>query len=123
MEKREIKFRVWDGDKMNYTPRASMYLEFINDEFYLAESSQISKVFMQYTGLKDRNGKEIWEGDYLRSRAGMVKEVVWGDGCWMWGGEPLNMSEGEMIPGYSEEWAEVVGNLYEGIIINSEKIG
>jgi uncharacterized phage protein (TIGR01671 family) len=67
---REIKFRAWDGRKMNYNP-------FISDGSDGGETSSVyinvaiacnDEELMQYTGLKDKNGKEIYEGDIIRFR-------------------------------------------------------
>lgn len=64
---REIKFRAWDGKKMidNYC--------FLNknkgNHFFAEDENEFGNIIavMQYTGLKDKNGKEIYEGDIYRS--------------------------------------------------------
>jgi uncharacterized phage protein (TIGR01671 family) len=62
---REIKFRTWENNKMNYDPYSDEYYSEgtpINDVFLRPVRGQI---FIQYTGLHDKNGKEIYEGDIL----------------------------------------------------------
>src|SRR4051812_38489476 len=62
---REIKFRVWSEYRKEMRP--VQHLEATEDgSFRLSENFQL----LQYTGLKDKNGKEIYEGDILHQHNG-----------------------------------------------------
>jgi len=72
LPKREIKFRVWD--KRDKRMRDIGYLDF-EGRVQILENDHPSKVrnkkdfvLMQYTGLKDKNGTEIYEGDIVKYR-------------------------------------------------------
>jgi uncharacterized phage protein (TIGR01671 family) len=67
---REIKFRAWNtADKSMHFP----------DWKELAVRAGLAEMkLMQFTGLKDKNGKEIFEGDIIFNKGILVGEVKFG---------------------------------------------
>ena len=74
---REIKFRVY-----NYNLK-KMFCHFPNARIDLGLSyyeNNIKVSFpMQFTGLKDKNGKEIYEGDLIRINDEKIMQISWSD--------------------------------------------
>lgn len=120
--KREIKFRVWSENTRKMIPISLWH----NFNLFI---NYVKETIMQYTGLKDKNGKEIYEGDILLSTSDIVKwatdektgkvakdksEVVWSDKipafCKK---EEGRISGFAMYPDIIKKYSEVIGNIYE----------
>jgi len=122
---REIKFRAWlkeekkmvNVETIDFTDKSIQYLEkneFINA--YLLRRMIFDDIeLMQYTGLKDKNGKEIYEGDILFFRDENMKYVVvWQDAAFIIKSiEIRKYSEKMCWLDDTEICCEIVGNIYE----------
>ena len=123
---REIKFRVWRGSYFIYSDRSVEGGGF-RESLTLTQDGFASEHdgsdwdwgpyenIMQYTGLKDRNGVEIYEGDVVREvswkpdqQEDVRHEIKW---------YPSNCSFGfsgrmQICESDARDW-EVIGNIYQ----------
>lgn len=139
---REIKFRIWRKEpfshkedfKMVYLPKWTVFdgedLVFRTDldTFWIDSSSgEESAILMQFTGLIDKNGKEIYEGDIVKDNDDFKLTVVYLINHKLQTGEDDYCGERyySYITGYFGEFSdksgytcldkelEIIGNIYE----------
>ncbi len=112
---RQIKFRAWADEMIRYDVTGfehgsdnRMEGIFLDGDYY----NMLDNPVMQFTGLKDCNGVEIYEGDIVQSQHTMASIVQWheeyasfqfGVGC--------DLSEYSYI--YLDDAWEIIGNIHE----------
>ena len=121
-----FKFRIWNGTEMHYNDfvvTATGYIGKITEEFlgncvFNQEDLTADKecILMQSTGLKDKNGKLIYEGDICRnSKTGEVFSVAWhgtyASFAWKKHKHSYLYDYGSLFRAF--DYYEVIGNIYE----------
>lgn len=120
---REIKFKVWDKE----LKRIFDWDTILRGDASIVIMNHPRYVWMQYTGLKDKNSVEIYEGDLIQDTdSHEIGQVYWDDDnlCW----QSLfcdNDSWGFVSVRGKDNHCEVIGNIYENpeLIEVKEAIG
>lgn len=132
---REIKFRAWDNIKKKMLQNTNLLYPAISlnggiiaykgDEKIPDTIAESRFILMQYTGLKDKNGKEIYEEDIFKGRdtfgsphpdefhsQRFVGKVIW-DYCGFRVAYPLGKYDHNYSDFIDIDDIEIVGNIYE----------
>jgi len=109
---REIKFRAWDRETKQMNRTLALGCWRFDPEGRLVNygdaHARKNYILMQYTGLKDKNGKEIYEGDIVKNYA-IIEQVIvvkFIEGCFY----PFTNGIDFRIEAQD---VEVIGNIYE----------
>lgn len=123
---REIKFRAWTGKHFEYDFNMYSNGDAIDvDTPYYEPNKRLNWVLSQYTGLKDVNGTEIYEGDVVRSYHFELDEQIyylhhaieWSEAYHSW--FALNCASRDPNDGsvqlfvLAKQDLEIIGNIYE----------
>lgn len=131
---REIKFKIWDKTRnkmLTSNCGAFLLTQEGNAVFHQngnnpleALIEQIDYEVLMYTGLKDKNGTEIYEGDIIRTHENRIQKVIWhnngfkleykfkrsyrGESYWE------TRKDIELSETNNKRWGiKVIGNIYE----------
>jgi hypothetical protein len=117
---REIKFRLWWilEKKMEYSPKINEFHS-LNSQFNGGSSVTIP---LQYTGLKDKNNKEIFEGDIVNREYNQDLGIVsFINGCFVANFIYSEIDDSGILLANENSVYSVIGNIYENPgLLNNE---
>lgn len=134
---RDIKFRVWKVDKkemvypFNWAARVGIIQSnkettttMMGSDTAMYTNDPTRCVWMQFTGLKDKNGKEIYEGDiirYVSCHAGHIGAVSYDTSTASFGVEYMDAEYHYFGKAIYKDSCEVIGNIHENPeLLNNE---
>lgn len=113
---REIKFRIWN----DYDKKMIYWNELLKSNLAnIFTIPSYNKWLMQYTGLHDKNGKEIYEGDIvkIKYRNEDIGKVIYEHNGFSIDVTNMNKNYGRVS--FVNNFIEVIGNIYD----NPELLG
>lgn len=119
---RQLKFKAWDVSGEYFKPLDDDDDYFFRDDgrgLTLCDKHGECKniILLQWTGLKDKNGKEIYEGDIISVKGWTIAKIVWNEAVCSFQYSYPNMgnhsSTRTLFDFEAVKKYEVIGNIYE----------
>lgn len=116
--------------KNTYEPMEELSIEPYVDEGRWGNNGMDTCILMQYTGLKDKNGKEIFAGDILKDETTHPLEIIWCDCGWAFKWFDNGTLYKEQITTDSDDfdtqigqfrYLEIIGNWFENSELLEDK--
>ena len=108
---RGLKFRAWDKLDKEFVQNIDCLLDMsVAERVFALDDEGGELVIEQYTGLKDKNGKEIYEGDIVKCGPYSARPIVFEEGRYWLGEEPDDLF---FSSGFFHGGIEVIGNIHE----------
>lgn len=105
-----FRFRIWNPDLQSYDDNRDYNVAIlVNQDFGLILNPYRDNIIEMCTGLKDKNGNLIYEGDVIKNKT--IEYVVkWESCCWV-----VESKSNVNIGGFLDDFlhCEIIGNIHE----------
>ena len=111
-DRNKYKFRAWDEQNKKWVYFTLLDLTLINQESLIDDEYAILQLknVGQYTGIEDKNGKEIYEGDILQDQYYDIAKVFYNR---RYAGFNVRYKDGVMAFPHNGMNVKVIGNIYD----------
>jgi hypothetical protein len=113
-----IRFRAWNHETKGMLYAPTLQIRALHEAIYFPDRKNPTWTLMQFTGLLDKTGKEIYEGDIQKLTTDVFAVIVWDEKSAAFQSQRIG-DDKRTSHLFGAEMFEVIGNIYE----NPELLG